>query len=296
MPGDLVDRLEVVIRRHILKRMGPDPAEDLVRMSLPELMLVYGNWRARIPSPRPRKVHTSSVLAASPAYGEYRDVLDDLRGKIETGKDLTPHLSRKVRTSYERAQPSRPHSKRDDLDLLVADWGVHHLHLSTTIEADGFVKRTGDLLFASFADEDAYLIDIRPHNSWTDVALLETVVREWPSADLLMGSLSGVRLTSQVDDADRRSLRNAGVAQPLEIDGRVYMPPSQTTAGTPLVVTQNVNQVMHTLRLLHENGTAGLLDAEGPPARGAYWRPTVLDDDTYGFADGERFVAVGRIA
>ncbi len=46
---------------------------------------------------------------------------------------------------------SSKNQRRSDLVLLMAEWGIHHLHLSTVMEADGFVRRTKDLLFAFFS-------------------------------------------------------------------------------------------------------------------------------------------------
>ena len=43
-----------------------------------------------------------------------------------------------------------PERGRPDLDLLLNNWGVHHLHISSIVEPDGFVKRDGPLLFVSF--------------------------------------------------------------------------------------------------------------------------------------------------
>ena len=43
--------------------------------------------------------------------------------------------------------------QKNDRDLLIADWGIHHLHFSTQIESDGFVIRTRDLLSAYFAPD-----------------------------------------------------------------------------------------------------------------------------------------------
>ena len=54
--------------------------------------------------------------------------------KIEAGDRLAPNLSRAVKLAHD------PKGRRDK-DRLIADWGLHHLHLSGTVEADGFVQR-----------------------------------------------------------------------------------------------------------------------------------------------------------
>jgi hypothetical protein len=263
-------------------------------MSLADLLIVYGNWRARIPSAVPREVHQASGLSTNSKLVRHRSAFDALVSKIETGRDLVPHLSKRVKVAYDPAGDRQPNQRRQDLDLLVADWGIHHLHLSTNIDADGFVTRTGDLLFARFTDSAAYLIDILPHDSWTEMSLLETMVREWPDANLLIGALSDLRLaTPPPDDQGRRQLRDAGVAQLVEIDGRVYMPPGQTSAGTPVEVTMRVNALVHKLREWREGSAARLNGQAG--ARFAYWRP-VVHQEHCGFTDGERVVSLGRLS
>lgn len=54
------------------------------------------------------------------------------------------------------------------------------------------------------------------------------------------------------DEKDRLALREAGVNQALEIDGKVYMPPGQTTAGTPVAVTRNTMKLRSQLSTLGE--------------------------------------------
>jgi hypothetical protein len=274
--------------------MPPDPGGDLAAMSLSDLLIVYGNWRARIPSEAPREVHRSRRLSDNAKLTEHRGAFDAIVSKIEGGEDLVPHLSKRVAVAYDPPGQNQRNQHRHDLDLLVADWGIHHLHLSATIQADGFVARTGDLLFARFTETAAYLIDVLPHNSWTEISLLESLVREWPSAELLHGSLSDLRLVSPPpSEEDRRRLRNAGVSQLVEIDGRVYMPPSQTSAGTPMEVTRRVNALIHKLNYWRQD-TGARFDAHDP-ARQAYWRP-VVEQEHCGFTDGERIIVLGRLS
>ena len=96
------------------------------------------------------------------------------------------------------------------------------------MEADGFVRRTKDLLFASFHSDDAYLIGIFEHGNWTRMELATITVRNWPHAGIFRESRSALRLAQPTGEADRPLIRNAGVTLPLEIDGEVYIPYSPT--------------------------------------------------------------------
>ena len=71
-------------------------------------------------------------------------------------------------------------TKKDKLDGLLYDWGIHHLHLGETFSAPGYVKRTGPVLFAIFRNDNVYFIDIRDHVGWSDKGLLEIVNENWP--------------------------------------------------------------------------------------------------------------------
>lgn len=251
----VVDELEELIRRHLLGELGTDASGELAGKGLAGLAMRYLNWRSRFIPARPRDVHLASELMASSKYTEHRVAVDELARKIRASEDLTPHLSRAVATPYvpHVSRPPKRH-RRADLDLLVAEWGLHHLHVSSTIASDGFVERGNDLLFGHFADQDAYLIGIFPHGSWAIKEIARVCVRNWPSAEIFHVARGALRLSQpDADDDTRLRLRQAGVTSFLEIDGKVYMPQGQTTAGTPMHATESSNQLMHALRQLRED-------------------------------------------
>ncbi len=203
-------------------------------------------------------------LGESSKAVEHKGALAAIIASIQSGADLKPHLSRGIKIAHDPAADATGKlGRRMDRDLLIADWGVHHLHLSTTIESDGFVSRTGDLLFAAFTPDDAYLINIYPHGSWALKEVLETTVRNWPEAGLLsrVHYVVGL-LTQEYTDEERWALRNAGTTGPLEIDGKVYMPPGQTLDGTPIAVTRRANAVMWALRGLRNDSDGRLAEIE----------------------------------
>ncbi|HUB73083.1 MAG TPA: hypothetical protein VL979_03465 [Solirubrobacteraceae bacterium] len=215
-------RLEAAVRGYVIAQAGGDPSGDLSLMPLGELVTVFFSWRARHIPARPRICHVSQEMQASATASEHKDELAALIAKIEAGADLTPHLSRGVVNAYEPGGDKKKTWRRSDRDLLIADWGVHHLHLSGAVEQDGFVERADDLLFAMFTKTDSYLIGIYPHGSWGLVELLEIVVRNWPDAGLMLPT-HAIGLTQKWTDAERLELRNGGIASPfIELDGKVW--------------------------------------------------------------------------
>ncbi len=294
--GNLADRLRDAIRNHILTELSTDSGGELEAKTLGELLIAYGNWRARFVPQRPRTVHRSNELDANSKSSEHEEALGTITAAIEIGDNITPYLSERVMTAYQStASRSAKLQKRQDLDLLIADWGIHHFHLSTVLQSNGFVQRTSDLLFAAFMPGDAYFIDIRPHDSWTDVDLLSCVVHNWPAAGIVH-QLAGLGLAAPIGADQRRKLRNAGIAGIIEIDGKVFAPAGQTTAGTPIRVTLHANQVMNVLNWLDRTLTDNPhwfdqeLRAAGVDASEQDdWQP-VISDGVFGFLEQVRHI------
>ena len=187
----LVDEIEDIVRTLLISKTPPDASGDLATMPLCQLLGVYWTWRARFPSPRPRRTHRSRELAASPQAQQHATELAELERKINAGEDLTPHLSERVETAFicEQQRPSAPGRLRDaDHDRMLAAWGIHHLHLANTPWRGGFNERGRDLLYAIFRPDDAYLLGVYTHNDWALKGLVEVTARNWPAAGLFMKS------------------------------------------------------------------------------------------------------------
>ena len=201
-------------------------------------MIDYRVWRGRFLQPRPRTVHRSAELKRRSKSEEHFKALAAIEAKIAKGEDLNLHLSTRISMPV-GGDAADPLAKRSDRDLLVAEWDVHHLHLSTEMETNGFTKRTGDVLFAIFRDSDAYLLGIfehPAHANWAATEIFAVMVRNWPEAGLVIEAKSVVGLSQDYSDGDRLKLRKSGVMSLQEVDGKVYSPASigLTTAGTPL--------------------------------------------------------------
>lgn len=59
-----------------------------------KICLLYYNLTNRLVEPKPREVHKSKICYCP---SRYRNVLENIEGKIENGEDITPYLSRRVR-------------------------------------------------------------------------------------------------------------------------------------------------------------------------------------------------------
>ncbi len=107
---------------------------------------------------------------------------------------------------------------------MLNDWGVHHLHISSQVEADGFVKRGGPLLFVAFRPDCAYFIDVFDHKSFHKERVLEILVQEWPNDGLINEIKGVVGISPQLTEDGRRSLRKNHIGVAFEHAGKVYWP------------------------------------------------------------------------
>ena len=301
MAAPLVDRLEKVIRRHILEAVPNAACAELSKLGLIDLVIAYRVWRSRFVAPVPRTVHISPELAASSKVFAHQAAFEAIRAKIEAGEDINAHLSTRIRYATE-PRPGKKLKQRRDLDLLLSDWGIHHLHLSTSMKGE-FTERTGDVLFAAFTETDAYLIGIYDHPShdnWAAQEIFATLVRNWPDAGLAL-ELGDLRPTQSFSDEDRKKLRDGAVNQFVEVDGKIYMPGDLglTTAGTPMSATEGANKLAWALRDWRTDTDERLQRIEGVPA-GTIWYPTVHVavpgfEEYAGFRAGSNFLPVERV-
>jgi hypothetical protein len=233
----LIDQLEAATCRHILGEMPNDPNGKLAAMALPDLLVSYGTWRSRLVLAQPRRCHLSRELEASPKAVEHKVALAAIVAKLKAGDDLSPHLSKGI-------------DQGRGVDRMLADLGVHHLHLSTQLEANGrFVERGGDLLFAAFKPDDAYLIGFYEHmTDWARKDILETVARNWPQAGIVHELRGVIGLTQNFSDEDRLQLQRAGISSnAFEMDGKVFATLGQSLAGNPYSANQLRMVVMSVL-------------------------------------------------
>lgn len=283
-----VDELERMIHKHMVDLMPSGVRGGLASLSLSDLMIQYVSWRARLISARPRRCHRSAELAANPKATEHQAELDAIIAKISAGDDLTPHLSKGI------ANPVKD-------DPMMADWRIHHLHLSTATEESGFVKRSGDLLFAAFDPDDVYLIGIYPHGAWTRQEIAEILIRNWQGGDRFV-EISGMNLVGpNLTDEERQQARAGGVLTFIEVDGKVYMPAGITTAGTSIDASRCAHELMNLLGDWRRNTKSRLAtvrqrmnhtakrQVHGP------WKPAISDEGVFGVQRGRYFWPIGQL-
>ncbi|WP_279483204.1 hypothetical protein [Aureimonas sp. SK2] len=226
---------------------------ELEAMDARDLLIVYHNWMVRHVHPTPRKVFRSKAFDANSVAIARKDDLDALIAKIERGDDLKPHLSTRTDVVWEGSVQKL--NRRRDLDLMLLEWHVHHLHISRTMQADGYVQRDGPLLFVVFLPDAAYILDLMTHADFNRDHILKILADEWPGAELIYEIKGGPGyevkgLAVNYTEEERNQLRKVAINTMIEIDGRVFKPAGGlTTAGTSIEASMAADKLLKKVKM-----------------------------------------------
>lgn len=147
------------------------------------------------------EVLVSKELIENPLYLNYKSVIDEIIKKAQSEVDLNPHLSKGIKKI---ATP----------DAMLNDWGVHHLHLSSELEDDGFVKRTKELLFVYrnvHSPNKLYFLDIFNHGDWSKQQTIKILHNNWAD-DIESHKIKNlIDIQLKPKDEEIKALRKANV-------------------------------------------------------------------------------------
>lgn len=292
----------------MLRELPVDPTATMRELDFRALHQDYATWKGRVPAARPRRVHVSPELLANPERLAYGDGLAAALREIANGDDLRPRMSTAIEHAYEPFVPpllARRRPPERHVDRLLADWGLHHLHLGNQPHRKRreFIERSRHVLFVAFKMDDAYLVSVTEHESdganWSALAILEVIVRNWPDEGILYASNFATGLVGgNWSDEDRQELRRAGVSTgAVEIDGRVWSAGGQGLTGVPVHVAQHCMGVSWQLsgyepteEQVREH-LASAAERHGVPDD---WR-AITHGEEYGFYSESVFVPYGSL-
>jgi hypothetical protein len=167
------------------------------------------HYRARAVPMLRRRVLVSTIVqrkqAQFPAIGA-------IRAALEAGADIRPWLSDKIRNR-----------KRDHrADMMFNDWQILHFHLSQVYRSTSSMRRSGPLLFAHVRAEEATLLDVQPHGSWTRTQLLEILLQtNAPALERYeQRGITPQKLTNE----QYANLRSNHTNVAIDVCGRAFMP------------------------------------------------------------------------
>ncbi|WP_339304361.1 hypothetical protein NST33_17990 [Paenibacillus sp. FSL L8-0435] len=215
--------------------------EDIDNLNDEDISYVFFELKNRLISQSQRTVYFSNEFNC---HRSLQTGLNDIVNKIKSGNDLTPHLSRRIKDL-------------NTVDGLLNDWGIHHLHLGTEIDSDGFTNRyrRGELLYVLFNESSAYLIQIMDHRSFSKKELLRIIHNNWPNI-IEPYRMNGIKLfPANITDNHISQFRNAGITTLVQIDeDTVYAPIGGgiTGAGTSTKATMTSHRYHNQIKLYEQ--------------------------------------------
>ena len=225
--NDIINDYNEYCKRRLIEEFGSCSYEKL------DPILIYHRYKIRIIAPKKRKIEESKTITIPDKYMQsYCDIKKD----ILNGEQLRKYQSRKLKNI----------NFNDD---MLCHWGVHHFHLGNTIEKDGFVSRTKELLFIYFTSNTAYIIGFFNHKSWCDRDVIEVLHNNWPE-EIEKYKINISRAPSLTSE-QYKNLRAAHYEIHVTTkDGSVYMPPGHGTftTGDPVKGFQNVQAVFRNFK------------------------------------------------
>jgi hypothetical protein len=175
------------------------------QISLEDNTIRYFKIKRRIISNKPRAIHESKELHVP--SGHYKAYLD-LKEIISRGGDIHPYLSRRIKNV-------------DNNDLLLNEWGIHHLHF--------LPEGTKDILFIRFTDQDAFIIQSLPHGPdhsdvWVNTMLIDIINKNWSESKAQYNVIN--ILGEELNAKERVNLRNKHYNVAVKVsDGKSYVVP-----------------------------------------------------------------------
>ncbi len=201
------------------------------------------NWQSRLVHPHPRQVNVADGFDDLPAVRANRAAVDALLGSLARGDDVRGHLSKGVMEGYR----IHPLGRKDgpDFDLMLNEWGIHHLHLDGTQGAE-FKPRTRDVLYAILGRAAAYVLAVAPHGAWTSRRLIAAAQRTWPRQGLFvpLGVMPGKDWTED----EHKALRKVGMTTAALQDGRMWISGITLGLTTALVSVRISKEASHVLQ------------------------------------------------
>ena len=209
----IIDETRDDIAQIISRDFGPVAEPDLNGA-----FLDWVHYRARRIPCRPRRVMVSrQAQNKSAAY----PAINRIGSALSSGEDVSPWLSRKLSS----------HRRHHDVDMMFNAWQISHFHLGQVFATPHMIRGKKELLFAHVTAEQATLLDVLPHESWTAQGLLHILLETHPQA-MERFELKGMS-PELFSDNELHTFRAKGVNAAVTVGGRVFSPRRDDRGFTP---------------------------------------------------------------
>lgn len=217
-----------------LEKMG----HNSVKSNTKDFLSLLFNLQKKTISIKKRTVRISKELKEKEIEEPFNSYLNQINSKFENGDDINPHMSKWS------VDPLK-------YDLLLYDWGIHHLHLEIKFDDKGFIKRSDYILFFILKENDVYFLDVTKHKledgtQFSQQHLVTIVKRNWP---FLLQRINGIN-GEDISDKKYSELRRYGSMSLINVDGEVFAPMGggYSTAKTSVSNTIKSHQIIDSLR------------------------------------------------
>lgn len=226
--------------------------KELPNLSSP--LLRWLDFRHRYVDPFPRPVVLSDKFPIANLPDDAKKGLQQLVEQFEQGVNINPYQGRGLILRNDTSGETR-HARTD---LLFADWGILHFHLTAKpIPAGRFFSAAADYLaFCLVGGNVVAFIDILPHSDrlgFANVDLFETLARNWPEF-IEQFRIRGNILPSRepLTTTEVSQLREGGMGSFYNFNGALYGPPGGgvTSASTSTRLTFACDQISRLVRTL----------------------------------------------
>lgn len=218
-------------------------------LSKETLIIRYFSYIRKIGPKKPLKVFKSEEFTCPE---QYQNALSTIEELLKTGGDISPYLSKDV--------------EKLKNDLMFNDWGVLHLHLGNSLQENTkYIERTGPLLFIYRRGVNVYLINIYPHQQWTNKGVVESLYNNWPEliSPYILPGVTG--MSQEYTEEEHLQLRKAGINVCMEIQDRnhkkIYLAPPGlgiATSGDSIEDVRNYQNIANRLMRLEDNITENI--------------------------------------
>ena len=173
----------------------------------------YYNFRLKYIAVEEKQLRVSKELSEKLPTHVCTHACFDIFHKAGTGVTINPYQSKGLINA-------------DVHDRLFNDWGIHHLHLSTTKKPNEFFYDRSDyLLIVRFTEDFAYFIDIVLHKEkdlWSLTDYIRILQNNWPNL-LAKYETPGKTWTPNLNDNEIGVLRKKGYLFGINVDDKSYM-------------------------------------------------------------------------
>jgi hypothetical protein len=245
--ADYFAQLQIEMVR-VLPTRSMREKEAFAALRIDEQAWRFMNWQSRLVHPHPRQVNKADGFDRLPTVLDNQREVEELIANIAQGDDVTGYLSEDIKQGYCLHPPGRKDGK--DFDLLLNEWGIHHLHIDPASGKAGFKKRSKELLYTIFGQGVAFILAVAPHGGWTSRQLIETTVKSWPNQGLFV-ALNVLPGRDWTED-EHKGLRKAGVTTAAVVNDKPWISGITLGLSSALVSVRISKETSRILRSVNQ--------------------------------------------